>query len=69
MFCQKCGSEMEMLPDLFFHSGKKPYGCKKCNTVIDYNFCSVSGRDMGTKPNYLTYQEYMKRVAEKVKSR
>lgn len=59
MPCPKCGNVMELLPDLYHHSGKCWYGCKKCNIVIEHNFCSLVGRDMGTTPCHHSYEEYM----------
>ena len=65
MHCLKCGSSMELLPPPYFHAGKNWYGCKKCNTVIEYNFDSFTGRFLGTNPCNLSYQEFMEQVAKK----
>ncbi len=65
MHCQRCGEPMEMLPDLYFHSGKSWYGCKKCNVVIEENYCSVSGGHMGTEPCFLNYEQYKERIVQK----
>ena len=67
MFCQNCGSKMERIPNshLPVSSGMHYYGCKNCDRVIEYHFCSMSGREMGTKPSLLTYTEYLKRQKNK----
>lgn len=66
MYCMSCGQSMELLPDLYFNTGKSWYGCKNCNTVVEDNYCSVTGRQVGINPCKFSYQEYMERVNKKM---
>ena len=67
MFCLNCGNEMETLPKLYQSIGKTWLGCKSCNTVIEHNFCSTFGRDLGTTPCDLTYEEFINRMTKNKK--
>ena len=64
MYCQKCGNTMKLLPDLYPDSGKSWFGCERCGTVIEYNYCSMTGRSFGANPCHLSYQEFMERIAK-----
>jgi len=33
--CPNCGTKLGLLPDLYFHTGKAWFGCKKCNQVTE----------------------------------
>jgi hypothetical protein len=69
MHCQECGKMMEALPDLYFHSGKSWYGCNVCDIVIESNYCSVSGRPLGTTPCLLSYRQFKARMDEEKRTK
>ncbi|MBU4370072.1 hypothetical protein KKG58_04960 [Patescibacteria group bacterium] len=68
MYCQVCGNEMELLPDLHLDSSKQWYGCKKCNIVVEKKV-SMGGVDMGTDPCFLSYKEYQEFLSRKEKEK
>lgn len=71
MKCLWCGAQLEMLPQLYYHSGRQWFGCKKCNLVYNYDYCSVTGLPADPvnplKQFHLSYAEYMERIEEKDK--
>ena len=63
--CPNCGTKLEPLQDLYFHTGKAWFGCKECDQVTVQNHCSVSGMIRSIELCNLSYKEYMERINKK----
>ena len=68
MHCPVCENEMELLRDLYLHSARQYYGCKKCDIVIEKKL-GGGGENMGTELYPLSYEEYQKIISQKKKEK
>jgi len=67
MYCPFCGKKLEHLSPLYFHTGKTWFGCAPCNSVLERNHCSVTGRVKNIEPCIHSYKNYQLALKRKKK--